>query len=146
MADIVSPEVRSRMMSRIRSRDTKPELMVRRYLHGLGFRYRLSSRRLPGKPDLTLTKYSAAILVHGCFWHGHKGCRYATVPATRTEFWQSKFDANRERDRKAKSELLEQGWRVAIVWECALKLNPERTLERVEEFVVTGAREIELAG
>ena len=121
MADSVDPETRSRMMSGIRGRDTKPELVVRRYLHQAGFRYRLHARALPGRPDLVLPKWTAAIFVNGCFWHGHEGCKYYRVPATRTDFWLHKIHSNRLRDSQNVELLAEQGWRVATVWECATR-------------------------
>ena len=121
MADTVSPDVRSRMMAGIRGKDTRPEMVLRREVHGRGFRYRLHDRRLPGTPDLVFKRYNAVCFVHGCFWHRHAGCRYATTPATRTDFWQAKFDANVTRDRRDCRALLDAGWRVATVWECALK-------------------------
>jgi DNA mismatch endonuclease (patch repair protein) len=123
------------MMASIRSRDTQPELIVRRYLHRLGFRYRLAPRYLPGKPDLVLPKYRAAIFVHGCFWHSHAGCRYATVPATRIEFWAEKLAANRTRDRAVAADLQAAGWRVGTIWECALKSDPEAALRRLAAFI-----------
>lgn len=121
MVDIVDPATRSRMMAEIRGRDTKPEIAVRRALHALGFRFRLHDRRLPGRPDLVLPRYRVAIFVHGCFWHRHAGCRFATTPATRPDFWQQKFDANVTRDAQQKETLIASGWRVATVWECALR-------------------------
>lgn len=135
VADRVSPEVRSRMMAGIRSRDTQPELIVRRYLHGLGFRFRLSPRHLPGKPDLVLPMYRVAIFVHGCFWHSHEGCRFATVPATRREHWIEKFAANRARDRIKEAELRRAGWRVVVVWECALKTDRDASLKELVSFI-----------
>jgi DNA mismatch endonuclease (patch repair protein) len=146
LIDVVTPEVRSRMMSSIRARDSKPEMLVRRHLHGLGFRYRLSPRDLPGRPDLVLSRYGVAILVHGCFWHGHRGCRFATVPSTRTEFWTTKFAANRNRDAAAEEKLRELGWRVAIVWECALRSNQIEALKRVADFVLSDDVNIEIDG
>lgn len=119
--DIVSAKKRSEMMSGIRGRNTRPELLVRSYLHASGFRFRLHLRELPGSPDLVLPKYRACIFVHGCFWHRHEGCRYATSPATRTEFWAQKFDGNVTRDRRNVQSLLDAGWRVLIVWECGLR-------------------------
>ena len=121
MTDIVRPETRSRMMARIRGKDTQPEMAIRRALHAAGFRYRLHVPSLPGRPDLVLPKYSAVCLVHGCYWHRHADCRYATTPATRPEFWKEKFRSNVERDRRQQRQLREMGWRVAVVWECALK-------------------------
>lgn len=120
MADIVPAHVRSRMMSGIRGKDTKPELLVRRALHAAGFRYRLHERTLPGKPDMVFPKYSAVVFVHGCFWHGHD-CHLFRMPSTRKEFWQAKISGNVARDVKAIARLRETGWRVGTVWECALK-------------------------
>lgn len=136
MADIVDPSTRSRMMSGIRGRDTQPELSLRRALHALGFRYKINDRRLPGKPDIVLPRYRAAIFVHGCFWHRHSGCRYATTPTTRAEFWRSKFEANVQRDARNLQALLDADWRVAIIWECAL--GPKRivrTAERASKWI-----------
>lgn len=121
MTDTVDSQTRSRMMSGIRGKNTKPELVLRRALHASGLRYRLHAKGLPGKPDIVMPKYRAVIFVHGCFWHRHDGCRYATVPATRPEFWESKFDANVRRDAAVQSALREAGWRVGTVWECALR-------------------------
>ena len=121
MADVVTPEVRSRMMSGIRGKDTKPEMLLRRSLHALGLRYRLHVADLPGKPDLVFPRFKAVVFVNGCFWHRHAGCRYATTPATRRDFWERKFAANVARDEANQHRLLENGWRVLIVWECALK-------------------------
>lgn len=120
MADIVPPEVRSRMMSGIRGKDTKPEMIVRRGLHRMGFRFRLHDRKLPGAPDLVFPKYNAVIFVHGCFWHGHD-CHLFKWPSTRREFWEEKIRRNRERDRANLNKLSGRGWRVLVVWECALK-------------------------
>ncbi len=145
MVDVVAPEVRSRMMASIRARDTTPEMLVRRHLHGLGFRYRLSPRDMPGKPDLVLPRHRAVIFVHGCFWHSHGGCRFATVPATRTEFWMAKLSANRHQDAAAEEKLRDLGWRVAIVWECALKSNQSAALHCVADFVVSDRATIEIA-
>lgn len=126
MADIVDKQTRSRMMAGIKGKDTKPELVLRRALHALGFRYRLHSKNVPGRPDLVFPKHHAIVFVHGCFWHRHEGCRYTTTPSTRPEFWQAKFDANVARDRSVHDQLLDAGWRVATVWECALR-RPEET-------------------
>ncbi len=119
--DIVDTKTRSRMMSGIGGKDTKPELLLRRGLHARGFRFRLHDKRLPGKPDLVLPKFKAAIFVHGCFWHRHEGCRYATTPSTRPEFWAEKFATNLERDARNEAAVRDLGWRIAIVWECSLK-------------------------
>src|SRR5699024_9235199 len=121
MADIVDRSTRSRMMSGIRGKDTRPELLLRRELHSRGFRYRLHAKHLPGRPDLILSKYNAVIFVHGCFWHRHSGCRYTTTPATRVQFWQAKFEANVARDLDVQQALASSGWRIAIIWECALR-------------------------
>lgn len=122
MADTVSPAVRSRMMAGIRSTGTKPEMIVRRALHGAGFRYVLHDGRLPGRPDVVLPRYHAAIFVNGCFWHGHE-CRLFRLPATRADFWSAKIGSNRIRDAAAHSALTRDGWRVATIWECALRGN-----------------------
>ena len=114
------------MMAGIKGKDTKPELVLRRALHARGFRYRLHSKTVPGRPDLVFPKHHAIVFVHGCFWHRHEGCRYTTTPSTRPEFWQAKFDATVARDRSVHDQLLDGGWRVATVWECALR-RPEET-------------------
>ena len=132
------------MMASIRGRDTQPELIVRRHLHGLGFRYRLAPRDLPGKPDLVLPKHGLVIFVHGCFWHGHRGCRFATVPATRTEFWTAKIATNRARDHLKAAQLQHAGWRIAVVWECALKTEREVTLRQLVTFIQSERASIEL--
>ena len=137
MADIISPERRSALMSRIRGKDTKIELEVRRGLHALGFRYRLGGAGLPGRPDIVLPKYRTVVFVHGCFWHQHD-CHLFRLPKTRTEFWKSKVDSNRERDRRNERLLLEAGWNVETVWECLLRGASDaeiRHLGRVRFFV-----------
>lgn len=116
--DTISKERRSWNMSRIRSANTSPERTVRSLLHAAGYRFRLHSRNLPGKPDIVLPKYKAVVFVHGCFWHRHKGCEYAYTPKTRTEFWQQKFDENVERDKRVLRSLRQKGWRCLIIWEC----------------------------
>lgn len=121
MADVHSKETRSYNMSRIRSKDTKPELLVRKFLHKNGFRYRLHVKGLPGKPDIVLPKYKTVIFIHGCFWHGHEGCKYYVVPKTRTEWWLNKIKSNTANDSKAESLLLDSGWRLITLWECQLK-------------------------
>jgi DNA mismatch endonuclease, patch repair protein len=121
MVDIVDTSVRSRMMAGIKRANTRPELELRRALHAAGYRYRLHSAKLAGKPDIVLPRYRAVIFVHGCFWHRHDGCRYATTPATRTAFWKKKFAANVRRDARNQSDLQARSWRVAIVWECSIK-------------------------
>lgn len=118
MVDIVTPEQRSSMMSRIRRRDTQAELAVRSYLHRTGLRFKLNDQTLPGSPDLVLPKFRCAVFVNGCFWHRHPGCPFATTPATRTEFWQAKFAMNVARDRRVHEELLRSGWQPLVIWEC----------------------------
>lgn len=121
MTDVVDSQTRSRMMAGIRSRDTKPELLVRRYLHAQGFRYRLNVRSLPGSPDLVLAKWRTVIFVHGCFWHRHPDCSFAYTPRSRQDFWLEKFEKNVARDAAAIKALEEAGWRVIVVWECSLR-------------------------
>jgi DNA mismatch endonuclease, patch repair protein len=128
MADIVTAEVRSRMMSGIRGKDTRPEMLLRKALHAAGFRFRLHDRRLPGKPDIVLPRWRAVILVHGCFWHGHD-CHLFKVPSSRTGFWLEKIEGNRQRDSHASERLLAGGWRVATVWECSLKGRTRQPFE-----------------
>lgn len=123
MADIVDKETRSRMMSAIRGKNTKPELIVRSYLHRAGLRFRLHAR-LPGKPDLVFPKYDTVVFVHGCFWHRHKGCRFATTPSSNASFWQEKFDANVQRDLLVKKTLRKLGWQVRVIWAC--QLSPKK--------------------
>lgn len=120
MPDVVDRQTRSRMMSGIRGKDTKPEITVRKGLHARGFRYRLHDKTVAGKPDLILPRYRAAIFVHGCFWHQH-GCHLFKMPSTRREFWMEKLAANRKRDAKVRTALLNSGWRILTIWECALK-------------------------
>ena len=107
-------------MSRIRSGDTKPERIVRSLLHGRGFRFRLHKKDLPGKPDIVLPKYKTVNFVHGCFWHRHKGCKHASVPKTRQDFWQTKFNSNIARDKKVQKQLNSTGWKIVTIWECEL--------------------------
>ena len=123
MADIISPERRSALMSRIRGKDTKIELEVRGGLHALGLRYRLGGGGLPGRPDIVLPRYRTVVFVHGCFWHQHH-CHLFRLPKTHTEFWRAKVDANRERDIRNEALLIEGGWRVETVWECELRGQP----------------------
>lgn len=131
MADILTPERRSWNMSRIRGRDTGPELKLRSLLHRAGFRFRLYNKKLPGRPDILLRRYRTAIFVHGCYWHRHPGCSKATTPSTRMEFWTSKFERTIARDREATRKLEAAGWNVEIVWECELEREPGKTLDRV---------------
>lgn len=127
MADIMTPAQRSERMSRIRSQDTKPELLVRRFLHGEGFRFRLHVRDLPGRPDLVLPKYGAVVFVEGCFWHGHS-CQKGRIPGTNPVFWQSKVAANQARDKRNHRDLRRKGWRVFRIWECQLAKNRTRNV------------------
>lgn len=135
--DSLTPAERSDRMSRIRGKDTVPELTVRRYLHSRGFRYRLHVSNLPGKPDLVLPRYSVAIFVHGCFWHAHS-CQKGRVPATRSSFWERKFCTNRVRDARNVRALRRMGWRVLTVWECNLNTSHkrQRALSRLERRIL----------
>lgn len=146
MTDIVDKHTRSRMMAGIGSKDTKPELVLRRALHARGFRFRLHVKHLPGRPDLVFPKHRAVVFVHGCFWHRHAGCRFATTPASRPEFWATKFRANSTRDNVICAKLLEIGWRVAIVWECALRRaeQAESTAEILANWLVSEESRIEI--
>ena len=121
MADKHSKEARSYNMSMIKGKDTKPEMLVRRFLHSEGFRYTLHSKKLPGKPDIVLPKYNTVIFVHGCFWHGHKNCKYFVVPKTNTDFWLSKINGNISNDVKVIKTLKKDLWKVIVVWECEIK-------------------------
>lgn len=135
MVDTLSPERRSALMARIGSKNTKPELIVRRLLHGAGWRYRLHNKGLPGTPDLVFSARKAVLFVHGCFWHGHS-CRLARLPKTRSEFWAAKQEANRERDSRKTGELVRAGWRVMTIWQCALK-EPEQLLVDMDRFLAS---------
>lgn len=128
MTDHTDKETRSAIMSKVRSKDTKPELEVRRALHGAGFRFRLHRSDLPGKPDLVFPRHRLALFVHGCFWHRH-GCKRTTMPATNSEFWAEKFRRTLERDRRALKELKQSGWKTAVIWECQLETGINRLLE-----------------
>jgi DNA mismatch endonuclease, patch repair protein len=134
MADVHDKKTRSYNMSRIKGKDTKPELLVRRYLHAHGFRYRLYDKRLPGKPDIVLPKYKTVIFIHGCFWHGHKGCKYFVVPKTRTEWWIEKINKTRMKDEINFKKLIELGYKIFIIWECELSsCKTENTLNKLKE-------------
>lgn len=132
MTDIVSPQVRSRMMSGIRGLNTKPELIIRRALHRRGFRYRLHSSSVSGRPDVLLPAYRAAIFVHGCFWHGHD-CSFFRLPRTRPEFWLKKIVSNRARDIRVGALLKDTGWRRLVIWECAIRGQPLEKIEKVAD-------------
>ena len=123
MADVHSKEVRSYNMSQIRNKDTKPEIIVRKFLFSKGFRYRLHDKKLSGKPDIILPKYKTLIFVHGCFWHGHVGCKYFVVPKTRTEWWLNKINGNKQKDIENFNILRGSGWTVLTIFECELKTN-----------------------
>ena len=134
MVDVVDPETRSKMMSGIRGKNTKPEILIRRALHAGGFRFRLHRKDLPGSPDIVLPKYRAVILINGCFWHGHQ-CRLFKWPKTRPEFWRNKIEGNIRRDQQKLSELKRLGWRVCLLWECEIKGANEERLDRVIESI-----------
>jgi len=137
--DVHSKAVRSKNMRAIKSKNTRPELFVRRLLHSLGFRFRLHARKLPGTPDIVLKKYKAVIFVHGCFWHGHD-CYLFSMPKTRTEFWSKKISGNQQRDKLAYKKLVSNGWRVLYIWECALKgrkrLDIGILTDTIEEWLI----------
>jgi DNA mismatch endonuclease, patch repair protein len=147
VADIVDAATRSRMMSGIRSRNTKPELVIRTGLHRLGFRYGLHNRKLRGTPDLVLPKYHAVIFVHGCFWHGHS-CSLFKMPSTRVEFWKAKFLRNQDNDRAASADLRRLGWRILTVWECALRgktdIELSALLKRIERWLKSSSKTLEI--
>lgn len=138
MVDFLDKEQRSERMARIRSRDTVPELILRRALHKAGLRFRLGGAGLPGKPDIVLPRFKVAIFVHGCFWHRHQGCKVASTPKSNTEFWLEKFDRNVTRDRKVVGELEELGWKVLVAWECELsaKSRVGETVGRLIEDIL----------
>lgn len=135
MADKFSKEQRSRIMARIAGKDTKPEVMVRKWLFAQGFRYRKNDNRLPGKPDMVFPKYRAVVFVHGCFWHGHEECRKAKLPETAKEFWTEKISRNRERDRIAREKVEAAGWRVFVIWQCEISNRSNQT-ERLERLAL----------
>lgn len=132
MADVHTVQQRRYNMQQIKATDTKPELLVRKFLHANGFRYSLHKKTLPGKPDIVLTKYKTVIFIHGCFWHGHANCKYFSIPKTRTEWWTNKITANKMNDAKAVKALKKEGWKVITIWECRLKPGKrERTLQQL---------------
>lgn len=135
MSDKLTPERRSWNMSRIKGKDTKIEVEVRKYLFSKGYRFRKNDKRYPGKPDIILPKYHVAIFVHGCFWHRHKGCKDATTPKTRTEFWLEKFDKNVKNDQIKQEKLREGGWKIIVIWECELKKDFIKTMEWLEQEI-----------
>lgn len=128
--DILTPQQRHKSMASVHSKNTKPEILVRKYLWRMGFRYRLNNPRLPGHPDIVLRKYRTCIFVNGCFWHGHENCKYFKMPRTNIPFWEKKISRNKERDKEEQRKLAEMGWHVIVVWECQLKTDKrEKTLE-----------------
>lgn len=132
MADVHTKEKRSYNMSRIKGKDTKPEMLVRKFLFSQGFRYRLHDKKLPGKPDIVLSKYKTVLFIHGCFWHGHESCRYYVIPKTKTEWWLNKINTNKMNDEKAVRKLLANSWNVITIWECDLKNDKkEETLSAI---------------
>ena len=146
MADIVDVATRSRMMSGIRAKNTKPEVTLRKGLFNRGFRYRLHASSLPGKPDLVLPKWNAAVFVHGCFWHRHAGCKLTSTPATRRDFWSDKFSATTARDLCTLQVLQQAGWRTAIVWECQLRGKAAtQTVEAVAAWITSGSKAAEFS-
>ena len=132
MPDVLTPQQRHRCMSNIRSKATKPEMLVRRWLWAHGYRYRLNVKSVPGKPDIVMRKYRTAIFVNGCFWHGHEGCKQFVLPKTNTDFWQTKIARNRERDLRNYNELTQAGWQVIVIWACNLTNNKlDHTMQQV---------------
>ena len=137
MADRRTPEEISRNMSLVRGKDTKPEVLVRKYLFSKGLRFRKNDPRLPGKPDVVLPKYRTVVFVNGCFWHAHEGCRRASVPESHREYWEAKLRRNKERDAEVEKELKEAGWKVLTVWECSLKKSVrEETLDALYRRII----------
>ena len=135
--DVHSKETRSYNMSRIKSKNTKPEEIVRKFLFSKGFRYRKNDKRLPGHPDIVLPKYKTVIFVNGCFWHGHEGCKYFVWPKSNTEFWEKKITANIERDNRNIENLIQSGWRVLTIWECAIRHgDKEKTLLNLKDEIL----------
>lgn len=132
MADVHTPEVRSFNMSRIKGKDTKPEIIVRKFLHSQGFRFRLHNKKLPGKPDIVLNKYNTVIFVHGCFWHGHNKCKYFVIPKTRTDWWTNKIVKTKKLDKGNNIRLRKMGWKIITIWECELRQKKiEKTLKNL---------------
>lgn len=135
MVDILTKEKRSWNMSRIKGKNTKPELLLRSLLHRNGFRFRLHDKKLPGKPDIVLPRYKTVIFVNGCFWHRHSGCKYAYTPKSRQEFWSKKFESTVKRDKEKEDKLRRKGWNVIVVWECELKRNGNDVISRVSSRI-----------
>lgn len=145
MTDVMSAERRSLLMSRIRGKDTSPEVKIRRLLWSTGLRYRLHTKGLPGKPDLVFPKWRAVVFVHGCFWHRHSGCPFFRLPKTRTSFWDEKLRRNKERDAAAIATLTAGGWRVAVAWECGVRLDAQAVGQDLANWITQGTGCIELS-
>ena len=135
MTDVFTPEKRSQIMARVKGSDTRPEVLVRSLVHRMGFRFRLHRRDMPGCPDLVLKKHRKIIFVHGCFWHGHKGCRRSARPSTITKFWNRKLSGNMERDKRNQETLRKDGWKVLVIWECETK-DQEKLNEILRDFLL----------
>lgn len=142
MTDVMTPKQRSRCMAAIKGKDTKPELIVRKYLFSRGLRFRIQVRKLPGNPDIVLPKYKTVVFVNGCFWHGHEGCKYFRLPKSNVEFWREKIERNIERDRDTIQALLDLGWKVIRVWECELrnKAYREEILNKIYHSITSADR------
>ena len=130
----MTSEARSRNMAAIKSKNTKPEIEVRKILHEMGYRFRLHRKDLPGNPDIVLPKYKTAIFVNGCFWHQHEGCKYACLPKTKTDFWKKKLEGNKQRDKVKQSQLNELGWKIINVWECEIKDKKDHLCLKLKEI------------
>lgn len=130
----ITPEVRSQMMAAVKGKNTKPEIIVRKMLHAMGFRFRLHRKELPGRPDIVLPKYRTVVLVNGCFWHQHPGCQMSRRPKSRPDYWEPKLDGNIQRDKKNRTELVKLGWRVITIWECELE-NPEEIAAKLKNLI-----------
>ena len=144
MMDTVDKRTRSKIMSKVGRKSTGPETKLRKALYARGYRYRINVKKLPGSPDIVLPKYKAAIFVHGCFWHRHEGCKYATTPKTRVEFWTKKFEANIVRDARNTKAMIESGWRVIVVWECAIKKKNDEEFDALVDDIVKWLRDKEV--
>jgi len=134
MADVFTPQKRSSIMSRVRGKNTQPEKMVRSLLHRMGYRFRLHGRDLPGSPDIVLPRHGKVVFIHGCFWHGHRGCKRSKRPTTNVDFWNEKIDKNIKRDRAARRKLKARGWEVLVLWTCQLK-DEERIKKKLMKFM-----------
>jgi len=133
MADVHTKETRSYNMSQIKSKNTKPEILVRKFLFSKGLRYRIHKKELPGKPDLVFVKYKLVIFIHGCYWHGHENCKYFVAPKSRTEWWLNKINGNKEKDKENEELLRKMGWKIIVIWECELK--PEKREKTLNELL-----------